>query len=174
MELFKENSERLQTINYYFKTLILDVWFSSGYACVHDNYLCFVLTLYFVSGKCNQNIDQGIDTEKIRGHRIFAIFQRHISLSKHLMDFIFDAISKPTYFYLHCNDLWPSVKPLRVGSHTRLLSWLIDWCYNEIARCGGVSQHSTVRKVSGIGTLLSLQAEQASVYLPSLNLSWQQ
>ena len=171
MELFKENSERLQTVNYYFKTLILDVWFSSGYACVHDNYLCFVLTLYFVSGKCNQNIDLGI-IQKNYGGIWFSQFFRHISLSKHLMDFIFDAISKPTYFYLHYNDLWPSVKPLRVGSHTCLLSWLIDWCYNEIARCGDVSQHSTVRKVSGIGTLLSLLAEQASVYLPSLNLSW--
>ena len=36
-------------LKYFFQGLILDIWPSSEYVCVYDNYL-FVFTLYFVSG----------------------------------------------------------------------------------------------------------------------------
>ena len=58
----------------------------------------------------------GDNTEKIWAHQSKkTIFQRHVTLS---MYFILDASSKPTYFSLYCNDLWPSVTPVKVGSHT--------------------------------------------------------
>ena len=51
-EAICENSQWLEAINYFFKSLILDyvVWLSSEYVSVYGNYFCFVLDMYFVSG----------------------------------------------------------------------------------------------------------------------------
>ena len=75
----------------------------------------------------------GDNTEKVWAYQIFVkqktFFGRHVTLSKPAMHFILDDILKPIYFFLYFSDLWPSVIPLRVGSHTQLLLQLIYWCY---------------------------------------------